>query len=81
MEKKIYSEPQIQILEIDVEDTMVNKTSTLHDQNQIVVDPTTIGKGNANNAASKITINGVWDDKLNLFPKKRKKGLKAKTYC
>lgn len=65
MEKKIYSEPQIQILEIDVEDTMVNKTSTLHDQNQIVVDPTTIGKGNANanNAASKITINGVWDDK------------------
>lgn len=42
---------------------MVNKTSTLHDQNQIVVDPTTIGKGNASNAASKITINGVWDDK------------------
>ena len=33
MEKKIYSEPQIQILEIDVEDTMVNKTSMLHDQN------------------------------------------------
>lgn len=63
MEKKIYSAPQILILEIDVEDTMVNKTSTLHDQNQIVVDPTTIGKGNANNAASKITINGVWDDK------------------
>ena len=60
MEKKIYSEPQIQILEIDVEDTMVNKTSRLYDQNQIVVD---IGKGNANNAASKITINGVWDDK------------------
>ena len=33
MEKKIYSAPQIQILEIDVEDTMVNKTSMLHDQN------------------------------------------------
>lgn len=33
MEKKIYSEPQIQILEIDVEDTMVNKTSMLHAQN------------------------------------------------
>ena len=63
MEKKIYSAPQIQILEIDVEDTMVNKTSTLYDQNQIVVDPTIIGTGNANNAASKITINGVWDDK------------------
>ena len=63
MEKKIYSAPQILILEIDVEDTMVNKTSTLHDQNQIVVDPTTIGKGNATNAASKITINGVWNDK------------------
>lgn len=61
MEKKTYSEPQIQILEIDVEDTMV--TSMLHDQNQIVVDPTVIGKGNAGNAASKITINGVWDDK------------------
>ena len=44
MEKKIYSEPQIQILEIDVEDTMVNKTSTLHDQNQIVANPTTIGR-------------------------------------
>lgn len=42
---------------------MVNKTSTLYDQNQIVVDPTIIGTGNANNAASKITINGVWDDK------------------
>lgn len=63
MEKKIYSAPQIQILEIDVEDTMVNKTSMLHDQNQIVVEPTIIGTGNANNAASKITINGVWDDK------------------
>ncbi len=63
MEKKIYSAPQILILEIDVEDTMVNKTSMLHDQNQIVVDPTIIGTGNANNAASKITINGVWDDK------------------
>ncbi len=63
MEKKIYSAPQILILEIDVEDTMVNKTSTLYDQNQIVVDPTIIGTGNANNAASKITINGVWDDK------------------
>lgn len=33
MEKKIYSAPQIQLLEIDVEDTMVNKTSMLHDQN------------------------------------------------
>ena len=63
MEKKIYSAPQIQILEIDVEDTMVNKTSMLHDQNQIVVEPTIIGTGNANNAASKITINGVSDDK------------------
>lgn len=63
MVKKIYSAPQILILEIDVEDTMVNKTSMLHDQNQIVVDPTIIGTGNANNAASKITINGVWDDK------------------
>ena len=63
MEKKIYSAPQILILEIDVEDTMVNKTSMLHDQNQIVVDPTIIGTGNASNAASKITINGVWDDK------------------
>lgn len=63
MEKKIYSEPQIQILEIDVEDTMVNKTSMLRDQNQIVVDPTVIGTGHAGNAASKITINGVWDDK------------------
>ena len=63
MEKKIYSAPQILILEIDVEDTMVNKTSMLHDQNQIVVEPTIIGTGNANNAASKITLNGVWDDK------------------
>lgn len=63
MVKKIYSAPQILILEIDVEDTMVNKTSMLHDQNYIVVDPTIIGTGNANNAASKITINGVWDDK------------------
>lgn len=33
MEKKIYSAPQILILDIDVEDTMVNKTSMLHDQN------------------------------------------------
>lgn len=33
MEKKIYSASQILILEIDVEDTMVNKTSMLHDQN------------------------------------------------
>ena len=33
MVKKIYSAPQILILEIDVEDTMVNKTSMLHDQN------------------------------------------------
>lgn len=33
MVKKIYSAPQIQLLEIDVEDTMVNKTSMLHDQN------------------------------------------------
>lgn len=63
MEKKIYSEPQIQILEIDVEDTMVNKTSRLYDQNQIVVDPTIIGTGNAGIAASKIIINGVWVDK------------------
>lgn len=63
MEKKIYSAPQILILEIDVEDTMVNKTSMQHDQNQIVVDPTVIGTGHAGNAASKITINGVWDDK------------------
>lgn len=63
MEKKIYSAPQILILEIDVEDTMVNKTSMLHDQNQIVVDPTIIGTGHAGHAASKITINGVWDDK------------------
>lgn len=63
MEKKIYSAPQILILEIDVEDTMVNKTSMLHDQNQIVVDPTVIGTGHAGYAASKITINGVWDDK------------------
>ena len=63
MEKKIYSAPQILILEIDVEDTMVNKTSMLHDQNQIVVDPTVIGTGHAGNAASKIIINGVWDDK------------------
>lgn len=31
MVKKIYSAPQILILEIDVEDTMVNKTSTLYD--------------------------------------------------
>ena len=31
MVKKIYSAPQILILEIDVEDTMVNKTSMLHD--------------------------------------------------
>lgn len=61
--RKFTLHPKVLILEIDVEDTMVNKTSTLHDQNQIVVDPTTIGKGNANNAASKITINGVWDDK------------------
>ena len=63
MEKKIYYAPQILILEIDVEDAMVNKTSMLHDQNQIVVDPTIICTGNASNAASKITINGVWDDK------------------
>ena len=63
MEKKNYSAPKILILEIDVEDTMVNKTSMLRDQNQIVVDPTVIGTGHAGNAASKITINGVWDDK------------------
>ena len=63
MEKKLSSAPQILILEIDVEDTMVNKTSTLYDQNQIVVDPTTIGKGNANNAASQLTTTGAWDDK------------------
>lgn len=63
MVKKIYSAPQILILEIDVEDMMVNKTSMQHDQNYIVVDPATIGKGNASNAASKITINVVWVDK------------------
>ena len=33
MVKKIYSAPKILILEIDVEDTMVNKTAMLHDQN------------------------------------------------
>lgn len=63
MVKKIYSAPQILILEIDVEDMMVNKTSMQHGQNYIVVDPATIGKGNASNAASKITINVVWVDK------------------
>lgn len=62
MEKRDYSAPRVTVMEIDSEDVLMNKTSPLdHDQNQIVVDKPTIGTGNAGGAASKITIEDVWD--------------------
>lgn len=62
MEKRDYFKPGVTVVEIDSEDVLVNKTSMLdHDQNQIVIDKPTIGTGNAGGAASKITINDVWD--------------------
>lgn len=60
MEKKTYCSPRIEAVELDAEATMVNTISD-PDADYIIIDNSTINKGNAGQAASNLTINDVWE--------------------